>query len=80
MQELPEGVRATVNSIHQELTRKGGGNGDTGPGTSKPSAKKAKVLSFGTRKPVRQIAQERGGSETVFAGRWKFAAKMLPSW
>ena len=22
MQELPEGVRATVNSIHQELTRK----------------------------------------------------------
>ena len=59
MQELPEGVRATVNSIHQELTQKGGGNGDRGPETSKPSAKKAKVLSFGTRKPVRQIAQER---------------------
>ena len=69
MQELPEGVRATVNSIHQELTQKGGGNGDRGPGTSKPSAKKAKVLSFGTRKPVRQIAQERGGSEVFFAGR-----------
>ena len=69
MQELPEGVRATVNSIHQELTQKGGGNGDRGPGTSKPSAKKAKVLSFGSRKPVRQIAQERGGSEAVFSGR-----------
>ena len=63
MQELPEGVRATVNSIHQELTQNGGGNGDRGPGTSKPSVKKAKVLSFGTRKPVQQIAQERGGSE-----------------
>ena len=69
MQELPEGVRATVNSIHQELTQKGGGNGDRGPETSKPSAKNAKVLSFGTRKPVRQIAQERGGSEAVFSGR-----------
>jgi len=69
MQELPEGVRATVNSIHQELTQKGGGNGDRGPGTSKPSVKKGKVLSFGTRKSVRQIAQERGGSEVVFAGR-----------
>jgi len=34
MQELPEGVRATVNSIHQELTRKGGGTGDEGPGPS----------------------------------------------
>jgi integrase len=69
MQELPEGVRATVNSIHQELTQKGGGNDDRGPGTSKPSAKKAKVLSFGTRKPVRQIAHERGGSEAIFSGR-----------
>jgi integrase len=69
MQELPEGVRATVNSIHQELTQKGGGNGDRGPGTSKPSAKKAKVLSFGTRKPVRQIAHERRGSEAIFSGR-----------
>jgi integrase len=69
MQELPEGVRATVNSIHQELTQKGGGNGDRGPGTSKPSAKKAKVLSFGTRKPVRKIAHERGGSEVIFSGR-----------
>jgi integrase len=69
MQELPEGVRATVNSIHQELTQKGGGNGDRGPGTSKPSAKKAKVLSFGTRKPIRQIAHERGGSEAIFSGR-----------
>ena len=69
MQELPEGVRATVNSIHQELTQKSGGNGDRGPETSKPSVKKAKVLSFGTRKPVRQIAQERGGSEAFFASR-----------
>jgi len=69
MQELPEGVRATVNSIHQELTQKGGGNGDRGPETSKPSAKNAKVLSFGTRKPVRQIAQERGGREAFFASR-----------
>jgi integrase len=69
MQELPEGVRATVNSIHQELTQKGGGNGDRGPGTSKPSAKKAKVLSFGTRKPVRQITQEGGGSKAIFSGR-----------
>jgi integrase len=69
MQELPEGVRATVNSIHQELTQKGGGNGDRGPGTSKPSAKNAKVLSFGTRKPVRQIAHERGGSVAIFSGR-----------
>lgn len=69
MQELPEGVRATVNSIHQELMQKGGGNGDRGPGTSKPSVKKAKVLSFGTRKPVRQIAQEGRGSEAVFSGR-----------
>jgi integrase len=69
MQELPEGVRATVNSIHQELTQKGGGNGDRGPGTSKPSVKKAKVLSFGTRKPVRQIAQEGRGSEAIFSGR-----------
>jgi integrase len=69
MQELPEGVRATVNSIHQELTQKGDGNGDMGPGTSKPSVKKAKVLSFGTRKPVRQIAKEGGGSEAIFSGR-----------
>ena len=69
MQELPEGVRATVNSIHQELTRKGGGTGDGGPEPSKPSAMKGKVLSFSTKKPVQQIAQERGGSKTVFAGR-----------
>ena len=69
MQELPEGVRATVNSIHQELTRKGGGTGDGGPGPSKPSARKGKVLSFSTKKPVLQIVQERGGSEAIFSGR-----------
>ena len=33
MQELPEGVRATVNSIHQELTQKSGGNWRWGAGT-----------------------------------------------
>jgi hypothetical protein len=69
MQELPEGVRATVNSIHQELTREGGGTGDGGPEPSKPSAKKGKVLSFSMKRPVQQIVQERRGSETVFAGR-----------
>ena len=69
MQELPERVRATVNSIHQELTRKGGGTGDGGPEPPKPSAKRGKILSFSTKKPVQQIVQEKGGSETVFAGR-----------
>ena len=69
MQELPEGVRATVNSIHQELTQKSGGTGDGGPGPSRPSVKRAKVLSFSTRKPVRQAAVEKGKSEAVFAGR-----------
>ena len=69
MQELPEGVRATVNSIHQELTRKGGGAGDGGPGPSRPSVKRTKVLSFSTRKPVRQAAVGKGKSEAVFAGR-----------
>jgi integrase len=68
MQQLPEGVRATVNSIHQELTRKSGGNGDGEPGTSKPSVKKAKVLSFSQRMPSGFAAVE-GRSEAVFSGR-----------
>jgi hypothetical protein len=66
MQQLPEGVRATVNSIYQELTQKSGGTGDGGPGPSRPSVKRAKVLSFSTRKPVRQAAVEKGKSEAVF--------------
>jgi integrase len=69
MQQLPEGVRATVNSIHQELTRNSGGNDDGGPEPSGPPANRGRVLSFSTRKPVRQAAVEKGKSEAVFAGR-----------
>jgi integrase len=69
MQHLPEGVRATVNSIHQELTRKSGGTDDGGSGASKPPTRGAKVLSFSTRNPVRRAAVEKGKSEAVFAGR-----------
>lgn len=67
MQQLPEGVRATVNSIHQELTQKRGRNGNGRPGASKPTAKKAKVLSFSTRKW--QGAVGSGKSEVVLDGR-----------
>jgi len=69
MQQLPEGVRVTVNSIHQELTRKSGGNDDGGPEPSGPPANRGRVLSFSTRKPVRQVAVEKGKGKAVFAGR-----------
>jgi integrase len=69
MQQLPEGVRATVNSIHQELTRNSGGNNDGGPEPSGSPANRGRVLSFSTRKPVRQVAVEKGKGKAVFAGR-----------
>ncbi|MGB0064442.1 MAG: site-specific integrase, partial [Terracidiphilus sp.] len=69
MQQLPEGVRATVNSIHQELTRKSGGPGKGGPAASRPTVKKAKVLSFGTRKPVWEAAVGNGIREVALKGR-----------
>jgi hypothetical protein len=69
MQQLPEGVRATVNSIHKELTRKNDRNGDGGPEAPKPSAKKARILSFRQRMPSGVAAVGVGGSEAVFAGR-----------
>ncbi len=49
MQQLPEGVRATVNSIHQELTRKSGGNGDGDRELQNHLRRQARVLSFSTR-------------------------------
>ena len=69
MQQLPEGVRATVNSIHQELTHKSGGPDKGGPGASKPVVRKAKVLSFSTRKPVWRAAVGSGKSEVALEGR-----------
>jgi len=69
MQQLPEGVRATVNSIHKELTRKNDRNGDGGPEAPKSSAKKARILSFSQRMPSGIAAVGEGRSEAVSAGR-----------
>jgi integrase len=69
MQELPEGVRATVNSIHQELTRNGGGSGDGGPGPRKPPTNRGKILTFRPRKAVASNALGDGKVGAVFSGR-----------
>jgi hypothetical protein len=58
-----------INSIHQELTRNGGGTGDGGPGPRKPPANRGKILTFSPRKAVASNALGEGKIGAVFSGR-----------
>jgi integrase len=69
MQQLPESVRATVNSIHQELTQKIDGGGNGRPGAPKLPVKRANVLNFNARRPERLKVAGRTKHDAVFAGR-----------
>ena len=53
MQELPEGVRATVNSIHKELKTGTGGGGAVA--TSRYTQSTAKPASAGTESETRIV-------------------------
>jgi integrase len=94
MQQLPEGVRETVNSIHQELksdkgTRKAASAGTVSVGTRPASSKPANrgfgqgdVLKMWATKPELSSApEEEGDKDSRPSGTkvLKFAANLLPN-
>jgi len=74
MQELPEGVRATVNSIHHELM----GTGTDGPSKQHPSdvaaMKTTTTEGNGSSGKGETTNSKPSGTKVL-----KFAAKMLPN-
>ena len=61
MQELPEGVRATVNSIHKEL--KTGTSGGGAVATSRSTQSTVEAASAGTESEARVVEMPVTGNE-----------------
>ena len=87
MQELPEGVRATINSIHQELM--GTGTDGRQPATSDASSsspaiehptERAEVTMAATTKEGKESSEQKQNMSPQPSGTKVliFAAKMLP--
>jgi hypothetical protein len=66
MQELPEGVRATVNSIHKELKTGTGGGGVVA--TSRSTQSTAKPATAGLESEIRVVEMPLTGNEFKSGG------------
>src|SRR5260370_19864397 len=82
MQEIPEGVRGTIDSIHRELTKSPGPNG-TGSGskkaTSRPVERKMESGGGKTRVSGRRTLQERRSASDFKTPSQKGFENLLPN-